>query len=94
MASIRPVNSSSFTENSSIKGAIFCHVATINPLENGSPCKTSGNQKWHGASPILKASAIMIEVEVTIFAGSSIDHEPINQACIRAPFNISAALMA
>ena len=38
-------NISSFMENRIIKGAIFCQVAIINPLKNGSPCRTSGSQK-------------------------------------------------
>ena len=90
----RFVNTNSLIENKRISGAIFCHVAIIRPLENGSPCKTSGNQKWQGTSPILKASAVVTETEVTKFAGSRIDHEPIIQACMRAPFNMRAALMA
>lgn len=36
-AKINLENRSSLMENRSIRGAIFCHVATIIPLENGSP---------------------------------------------------------
>lgn len=46
----------------------------------GRPCNTSGNQKWQGASPILKASAILMDSMVTFLAGSKIDHDPVNQA--------------
>lgn len=74
------LNISSFIENRRISGAIFCHVAMIKPLEKGSPCKTSGNQKWQGASPILKARAVATDIEVTVFIGSRIDHDPFTQA--------------
>jgi len=84
----------SFIENKRISGAIFCHVAIISPLENGSPCSTSGSQKWQGASPILNARAVATETEVTALAGSKTDHEPVSQACISAPFKSIAALMA
>ena len=84
----------SFIENKSTKGAIFCHVAIISPLEKGSPCRTSGNQKWHGARPILKAKAVAMAMEVTTLIGSSIDQEPVTHACIRAPLRSKAALMA
>ena len=88
------MNISSFIENKTIKGAIFCHVAIISPLEKGNPCKTSGNQKWQGARPILKARALIIEIEVILFGGSRTDHEPTIQACISAPLSKSAALIA
>lgn len=40
------VENTTFTmEMIRIIGAIFCQVAIISPCRNGSPCKTSGNQK-------------------------------------------------
>lgn len=81
-------------EKRRIKGAIFCQVEIIRPWMNGRPCKTSGNQKWQGAKPSLKARAIDSEIVLTSFVGQRIDHEPKNQAFIRALFKISAALIA
>ena len=84
----------SFTENRIIRGAIFCHVAIIKPLEKGSPCRTSGSQKWQGTSPSLNARAVVMETEDTTPIGSSVDQDPFTQACISAPFSSKAALIA
>ena len=42
-------------------GAIFCQQAIMMPFLKVRPLSTSGNQKWHGASPsfIINASVIM-----------------------------------
>lgn len=88
------VSVNSLIENTSIRGAIFCHVAIMSPLEKGSPWRTSGNQKWQGASPILKARAAATAREVTVLTGSSTDQDPVTHACISAPFSNRAALMA
>lgn len=42
------------------KGAIFCHVNKIIPEVSGTPCVTSGTQKWNGAIPNFMARAIVI----------------------------------
>lgn len=55
-------------------------MATIKPLENGSPWRTSGSQKWHGASPILNDRATIIIEYENNFKGSSADQDPVIQA--------------
>lgn len=66
----------------------------MRPLKNGKPWRTSGNQKWQGASPSLKARAILSRISETSFKGSKIDQDPVSQAFIRAPLRSRAALRA
>ena len=77
-----------------IRGAIFCQDATIRPCRNGSPWRTSGNQKWHGANPNLNARAMAIKINEKSFKGVSTDQEPVNHAWIKALFSRRAALKA
>ena len=94
MAIIRLGLISCSNENRRTRGAIFCQVAIINPWAKGSPCKTSGNQKWQGAKPSLNAKAIVIDKEEVYFMGARIDHEPVSHAWINPLFKRSAALSA
>ena len=42
----------------------------------------------------MKDKAAAIDTEVTILTGSSIDHDPLSQACTSAPLSKRAALIA
>lgn len=55
-------------------GASFCHVDRIRPVVRSSPCRTSGNQAWTGARPILRASAIVRIVAGNGWASCWISH--------------------
>ena len=44
----------------SANGANFCHVAIISPVVRSNPCITGGIHRCMGASPIFKASAMVI----------------------------------
>lgn len=45
------------------RGASFCQVSRIKPDDRGTPCVTSGTQKWNGESPsfIVKARVRMVD---------------------------------
>lgn len=63
-------------------GAIFCQVDKISPVWSVLPCRTSGSQKWNGATP----SFIIIAMDKKI-AGIScmlvlMAHSPVSQALI------------
>lgn len=42
----------------SAMGANFCHVDRMKPVWSVDPWRTSGNQKWNGATPSFIARAI------------------------------------
>ena len=44
------------------KGASFCQVERMRPVVRSNPCRTSGSQVWTGASPILRARAMVKRV--------------------------------
>jgi hypothetical protein len=45
-----------------MRGAIFCHVIKIKPLNQSKPSMTPGNQKWNGAAPIFNSSVELVTV--------------------------------
>lgn len=50
------------------RGASFCHVRRISPDDRGTPCVTSGTQKWKGERPSFMARARVIIVEAIGFS--------------------------
>lgn len=64
-------------------GASFCHVDRINPVVKLSPCRTSGNQKWKGASPSFIQIAMVIVAHERGLVKSKIDHSPVSQALFK-----------
>lgn len=46
-----------------VNGASFCQVERIRPVVRSRPCNTSGSQECSGASPSLRARAMIIRVE-------------------------------
>lgn len=76
------------------RGAIFCQHAIIIPFLNVNPLRTSGNQKWHGASPnfMIRAREI-IECVISLLV-SAIFHLPTSHRFRVAPLRSKAALKA
>lgn len=75
-------------------GASFCHVDKIRPVVRSSPCRTSGSQRWVGASPIFIPKEIMVTAAVNGWDNCWICHSPISQALEVVANNISAAAAA
>lgn len=78
----------------SAKGASFCHVERISPVNRSNPCITSGIQKCIGASPILSARAV---INIVLARGSDrsvMFHSPVIQAFVVLANRIIAAAVA
>lgn len=76
------------------RGASFCQVDKIRPVRRSRPCRTSGIQKCIGASPILRARAIIIIVAAMGLDMLFISHSPEIQAFVVPANKIIAAAVA
>lgn len=65
-------------------GASFCQVDRIRPVVKLSPWRTSGSQKWNGASPSFMQMAMVMVVHEIELVKFIIDHSPVNQALFKA----------
>ena len=71
-------------------GASFCQVIMINPVLNDVPCRTSGSQKWAGASPNFIARAIVRSVWAKGSSSCRMPHWPVAWAFITLENRIRA----
>jgi len=62
---IRRAGASELSCVMSAKGASFCQVERISPVVRSRPWRTSGSQKWVGASPTFSARAMVTAVVVS-----------------------------
>ena len=96
---VRPKKMSSvgtveFSWKISAKGASFCQVDRIIPVVRSKPCRTSGSQKWVGASPTFNASAMVTTVVVSGWESCRMFHSPVIHAFIVLAKRIMAAAVA
>ena len=75
-------------------GASFCQVDRIRPVVRSRPCRTSGSQKWAGASPTFSARAIVTAVAGNGWESCRIFHSPVIQALVVLANRIMAAAVA
>lgn len=78
----------------SANGASFCHVERIRPVVRSRPWRTSGSQKWVGASPIFSARAIVTAVAGRGWDSWRIFHSPVIHALVVLANKIIAAAVA
>jgi len=66
----------------------------MRPVVRSSPWRTSGSQKWMGASPTLSERASRVMVAGAGWESWRISHSPVSQALVKPANRITAAAVA